>query len=83
MIQQEPSCPQINISKFGIGGNVGGAIVAIGIVLIALIGIPVARYLLPLAVLLGLVIALVLHFIKPKPIETALALAHHPPAQKP
>ncbi|MBS1826876.1 MAG: hypothetical protein JST93_16280 [Acidobacteria bacterium] len=66
-MQSQPSHPQINISNFGVGANAGGVIIATGIILIALIGIPVTRYLLPLAVILGLAIALILHFIKPKP----------------
>lgn len=54
------------MSKLAVGSNIGGALFAIGCVLIVLIGIPAIRFLFPLAVILGLAIALVLHFIAPK-----------------
>ena len=66
-MSQQPSHPQINMSKLTVGSDIGGILFAVGCMLIALIGIPTIRYLFPFAVLFGLAIALVLHFIHPKP----------------
>jgi len=59
---QDTSRPQINLSKIPVGGGIAGAIFAIGSMLIFLIGIPVIRYVFPAAVILGCVVALVIHF---------------------
>lgn len=65
-MQERPPCPQINMSKLAVDGNIGGTIFAIGCMLVVLIGIPAIRYLFPVALVLGCAIALVLHFIHPK-----------------
>jgi hypothetical protein len=67
LMPQQQTHPQINMSKLAVGSDVGGILFALGCILIALIGIPTIRYLFPFAVLLGLAIAVVLHFIQPKP----------------
>jgi hypothetical protein len=56
--------PQINSAKLRVGGGIAGAIFTLGSVLIFLLGIPVLRYLFPAAILLGSVVALILHFIR-------------------
>ncbi len=61
-MREEPSNPQINIAKIPVGGGVAGAIFAIGSMLIFLIGIPMVRVMFPAAIVLGLGIALILHF---------------------
>src|SRR6266571_946893 len=54
--------PQINISKIQGAGGVAGAMVAVGSTLIFLIGIPLLRYFLPAAIVLGCAAALVIRF---------------------
>ncbi len=54
--------PQINISKIAVGGGLAGAFFALAGMSIFLIGIPLIRALFPAAVILGGVVALVLHF---------------------
>jgi len=56
--------PQINLSKIPVGGGIAGAIFAIGSMAIFLTGIPVLRYIFPVAVVLGGGVALVLHFMR-------------------
>jgi len=58
--------PQINISKIPMGGSVGGALAAIGCMLIILLGLPELWYFLPGSLALGCGIALVLHFVRHK-----------------
>ena len=58
--------PQINASKLRVGGEIVGALFTIGTMLIFLIGIPVLRYVFPVAILLGCLVALVLHFVNHK-----------------
>ena len=55
--------PQINASKLRVGGEIVGAIFAIGTMLIFLTGIPVLRYIFLVAVVLGCIFAVVLRFI--------------------
>ncbi|MGA2882670.1 MAG: hypothetical protein ABSG13_27270 [Bryobacteraceae bacterium] len=55
--------PQINASKLLVGGEIIGAIFAIGTMLIFLTGIPILRYVFAVAVVLGCIVALVLRFI--------------------
>jgi sugar phosphate permease len=55
--------PQINASKLRVGGEIVGAIFAIGTVLIFLTGIPILRVIFPVAAVLGCLVALVLRFI--------------------
>jgi len=66
--------PQINISKIVAGGGIAGAIFAIGTMLIFLIGIPAIRYVFPAAVVLGVGVALGLHFIRHKTLGAAWIL---------
>lgn len=54
--------PQINASRLPVGGEIVGAIFAVGTMLIFMIGIPLLRYVFPVAVVLGCLIALVLRF---------------------
>jgi hypothetical protein len=58
--------PQINISKIAVGGGIAGAFFAGVSTLIFLMGIPLVRFMFPVAVVLGGGIALVLHFARHK-----------------
>ncbi|HTC87963.1 MAG TPA: hypothetical protein VK686_06670 [Bryobacteraceae bacterium] len=62
MPQETPS-PQINASKLRVGGEIVGAVFAVGTMLIFLTGIPMLRYTFPVAVVLGCIVAIVLRFI--------------------
>jgi hypothetical protein len=55
--------PGIN-TRFTVGGGAAGFIVAVGIVLIALLGIPIVKYFLLFAVVAGAGIAAVMHWIR-------------------
>jgi hypothetical protein len=61
-MKEDTALPQINASKIVVGGGLAGAFVALGSMSIFLVGVPLIRYLFPVAVVLGLGIALVLHF---------------------
>ena len=61
-MREDTSSPQINIAKIPVGGGIAGAIFAAGSMLIFLIGIPVVRVMFPAAIVLGSVVALILHF---------------------
>lgn len=61
MTEDTPN-PQINMSKMPGGGGIAGALVAVISTLIFVIGIPVLRYFLPAAIVLGGAVALVIHF---------------------
>ena len=54
--------PQINASNLAVGGGVAGAIFTAGSMVIFFLGIPLIRYVFPAAIILGGVVALVLHF---------------------
>jgi len=56
--------PQINVSSIKAGGGIAGTIFTLASMLIFLIGIPALRYFLPAAIVLGLVVALVIHFVR-------------------
>jgi len=58
--------PQINISKIPVSGGIGGAIIALSMVSIILIGIPVLWYVVPAVIALGCGVALAFHFIRHK-----------------
>ena len=58
--------PQINISKIVVNGGIAGAFFAAVSTLIFLMGIPLTRYMLPAALILGGGIALVLRFVRHK-----------------
>lgn len=51
--------PGINISKIPVGGGVAGLIIAVGIVIIALIGLPPTRWFLAGSLAAGAVVALI------------------------
>ncbi len=61
-MREDTSNPQINIAKIPVGGGIAGAIFAGGSMLIFLIGIPVVRVMFPAAIVLGSLVALILHF---------------------
>jgi hypothetical protein len=63
-MREDTSNPQINIAKIPVGGGIAGAIFAVGSMLIFLAGIPVIRVMFPAAIVLGLVVALILHFMR-------------------
>jgi len=63
-MREDPPNPQINVSKIPVGGGIAGAFVVVASMAIFLIGLPVLRYMFPAAVVLGCVVALVLHFIR-------------------
>ncbi len=54
--------PQIDASKLPVGGEIVGAIFAVGSMLIFIIGVPLLRYVFPVAIVLGCAIAFVLRF---------------------
>lgn len=55
----EPAPPQINMSKIVVGGGIAGAVFAGSSMLIFLAGIPLIRFLFPVAILAGCGVALV------------------------
>jgi hypothetical protein len=61
-MREEPSNPQINVSKIEGGGGIAGTLFCVICMLIFLIGIPALRYAFPVAIAVGCAIALVLHF---------------------
>ena len=65
-MKEEVQNPQIDSAKIPVGGGLAGAFCALAGMLIFLIGIPVLRYLFPAAIVLGGVVALVLHFMRHK-----------------
>ena len=56
--------PEINISKFTVGGGIAGLIVVVSIVAIGLLGLPPARWFLAGSVLVGAIVALVLRALR-------------------
>jgi hypothetical protein len=60
MSEGTPS-PQINVSKIVAGGGIAGALFAVISTVIFLIGIPILRYFLPAALVLGGIVALAIH----------------------
>ena len=50
--------PEINVSKIPVGGGVAGLMIAVSIIVIALIGLPPARWFLAGSVAIGLLFAL-------------------------
>lgn len=65
-MKDTPRNPQINISNIPSSGGIGGAIVALSMVLIILVGIPVLWYTVPAVIALGCGVALVLRFMRHK-----------------
>lgn len=63
-MEKDSPRPQINASKLRVGGEIVGAIFAIGTTLIFLIGIPLLRFVFPVAMALGCLLALVLRLVR-------------------
>jgi hypothetical protein len=59
---EDNALPQINVSKIVVGGGIAGAFFAVASMVIFIVGIPLIRFLFPAAIVLGLGVALVLHF---------------------
>jgi hypothetical protein len=55
----EDAHPGINISKIPVGGGVAGLMIAVSIVLIALLGLPLAKWFLGVGLALGAFMALI------------------------
>jgi hypothetical protein len=62
----ETARPQINASKLIVGGGIVGAIFTIGSMLIFLTGLPILRFLFPVAFLLGCLFALLRRLRRPR-----------------
>lgn len=60
----EQQAPQINVSKIPGGAGFAGAFFALSSVVIFLIGIPILKFFLPAAILLGFCIMLLIHYIR-------------------
>jgi hypothetical protein len=58
------SCVEINAARIPVDGNIGGLIFAASTVIIFLCGIPLIRYLFPVAIASGCGIAFILHFFR-------------------
>jgi hypothetical protein len=61
-MSEDTQRPQINMSKLAVGGGIAGAVFTAGSMLIFLTGIPVLRYVFPVAIAVGCGVALILHF---------------------
>jgi sugar phosphate permease len=61
-MREDPSSPQINVSRMAVGGGIAGAIFALGSMAIFFVGIPILRYMFPAAFVLGCGVALILRF---------------------
>ena len=61
MAERTPT-PQINVSKIVSGGGIAGALFAVISMAIFLIGIPILRFFLPAAIVIGAIVALMIHF---------------------
>ena len=61
---REVGPPQINVSKIPGGGGVAGAMFAISSMLIFLYGIPALWFFFPAALVLGSIVALIIHSVK-------------------
>ena len=66
-MQQGTPSPQINVSKIPGGAGVAGALFAVISTLIFLLGIPLLRFFLPAAIVLGCAVALIIHSIRHEP----------------
>jgi len=66
-MRESTPTPQINVSKIPGGAGIAGALFAVISMLIFLIGIPLARYFLPAALVLGCAVALIIHSISREP----------------
>ena len=63
-MKHSPSYAEINIAKVPADGNIGGMMFAAATAMIFFWGIPIVRYMLPAAIVLGCGVALVLHFLR-------------------
>jgi hypothetical protein len=63
-MSQDPSNPQINVSKIPGGGGIAGTLFAVISMTIFLIGIPALRYFLPAAILLGCAVAFIVRRVR-------------------
>ena len=63
-MNEDTERPQIDSAKLRVGGNIAGAMFTIGSMLIFLFGIPVLRYMFPVAILAGCAVALVFRLIR-------------------
>ena len=63
-MNESTAAPQINVSNIKAGGGIAGALFTLISMLIFLIGIPALRFFLPAAIVLGLGMALVIHFMR-------------------
>ena len=52
--------PQINISKINVGGGLIGLLITLGSMLIFYLGIPIICYALPVALIVGVAVAILL-----------------------
>lgn len=59
--------PQINVSKIPGGGGIAGALFAVISMVIFLVGIPLVRFFLPAAIVLGCGVALIIRSIRHQP----------------
>ena len=67
--------PQINVSSIKVGGGIAGAVVALGGMGIFFVGIPLVRGFFVFAVVVGLVVALVIHFTRRERSSTSRILS--------
>jgi hypothetical protein len=72
---EDTAPPQINISKIAVGGGIAGAFFTLASMSIFLVGIPLIRYVFPVAVVLGFGVALVLHFTRHETSSTSRILS--------
>ena len=72
---EQTSLPQINIAKITVGGGLIGLFITLGSMLIFYMGIPLIRYLLPVAVILGCAIAFLLRFTRHETSATSRILS--------
>lgn len=63
-MSDNPQNPQINVSRIRSGGGIAGALFAVISTVIFLIGIPMLRYFLPAAIVIGCAVALMIHFVR-------------------
>jgi len=66
-MQESTPAPQINVSKIPGGGGVAGALFAVISMIIFVVGIPLVRFFLPAAILVGGGVALIIHHRKHEP----------------
>jgi hypothetical protein len=70
-MRDDSAPPQINMSKIVVGGGIAGALFAGGSMLIFLLGIPLIRFMFPVAILSGCGVALIRHFTRHETASTS------------